>query len=282
MKKIGFIDCYLSNWHANNYPAWIRESCQERGLEYELAYAWAEVEVSPRDGKTTDEWCKENNAVRCNSIEEICEKSDVLFILAPTNPEKHLEYAKTALKYGKRTYIDKTFAPNYAEAAEIFALADQYGTECFSTSALRYGTELDTFENPQKIITTGAGRTPEEYIVHQVEMIVKLLGCNVKALKAQKESDTRVVYDIAFADNKSATAIWDQSLGFTATAINEKGEEDKKAITSPFFKILLDKIIVFFETGEVDFDRAETLTGMKLRERMLVNEGEWEEIAPVV
>ena len=56
MKKIGFIDCYLSNWHANNYPAWIRESCQERGLEYELAYAWAEVEVSPRDNKTTDEW----------------------------------------------------------------------------------------------------------------------------------------------------------------------------------------------------------------------------------
>ena len=117
MKKIGFIDCYLSNWHANNYPAWIRESCEERGLEYELAYAWAEVEVSPRDNKTTDQWCAENNVVRCNSIEEICEKSDVLFILAPTNPEKHLEYAKIALKYGKRTYIDKTFAPNYAEAA---------------------------------------------------------------------------------------------------------------------------------------------------------------------
>ena len=123
MKKIGFIDCYLSNWHANNYPAWIRESCQEHGFEYELAYAWAEVEVSPRDNKTTDEWCAENNVTRCNSIEEICEKSDVLFILAPTNPEKHLEYAKTALKYGKRTYIDKTFAPNYEEAAAIFAIA---------------------------------------------------------------------------------------------------------------------------------------------------------------
>ena len=190
MKKIGFIDCYLSNWHANNYPAWIRESCQERGLEYEVAYAWAEVEVSPRDGKTTDQWCAENNVTRCNSIEEICEKSDVLFILAPTNPEKHLEYAKTALKYGKRTYIDKTFAPNYEEAAAIFAIADEYGTACFSTSALRYGTELDTFENPTKVVTTGAGRTPDEYIVHQVEMIVKLLGCNIKAVKCTKETDT--------------------------------------------------------------------------------------------
>ena len=73
MKKIGFIDLYISEWHANNYPAWIRESCQERGLEYEVAYAWAEVEVSPRDGKTTDQWCAENNVTRCNSIEEICE-----------------------------------------------------------------------------------------------------------------------------------------------------------------------------------------------------------------
>ena len=172
--------------------------------------------------------------------------------------------------------------PNYEEAAAIFAIADQYGTACFSTSALRYGTELDTFKDYNKVVTTGAGRTPDEYIVHQVEMIVKLLGCNIKAVKAQKESDTRIVYEIAFADNKSATAIWDQSLGFTATAINENGEEDKKAINSPFFKILLDKIIVFFETGEVDFDRAETLTGMKLRERMLVNNGEWEEVAPVV
>ena len=25
MKKIGFIDFYLDEWHANNYPAWIRE-----------------------------------------------------------------------------------------------------------------------------------------------------------------------------------------------------------------------------------------------------------------
>ena len=282
MKKIGFIDCFLSNWHANNYPAWIRESCQERGLEYEVAYAWAEVEVSPRDNKTTDQWCTENNVTRCNSIEEICEKSDVLFILAPTNPEKHLEYAKIALKYGKRTYIDKTFAPNYEEAAAIFALADQYGTQCFSTSALRYGTELDTFVNPTKIVTTGAGRTPDEYIVHQVEMIVKLLGCNTKAVKCTKESETRIVYDIAFADGKSATAIWDQSKPFTATSINENGEEDMKAINSPFFKILLDKIVVFFETGEVDFDRVETLTGMKLREYMLANEGEWVEVAPVV
>lgn len=26
MKKIGFIDYFLDEWHANNYPDWIRET----------------------------------------------------------------------------------------------------------------------------------------------------------------------------------------------------------------------------------------------------------------
>ena len=37
MKKLGFIDFFIDEWHANNYPAWIREA--KRGTEFELAYA---------------------------------------------------------------------------------------------------------------------------------------------------------------------------------------------------------------------------------------------------
>ena len=86
MKKIGFIDFYLSEWHANNYPAWIREICARDGLDYEIAYAWAETDVSPRDGKTSEEWCRENGVTLCATVEELCEKSDVLLILAPSDP----------------------------------------------------------------------------------------------------------------------------------------------------------------------------------------------------
>ena len=32
MKKIGFIDYYLSEWHANKYPAWMASICEELGL----------------------------------------------------------------------------------------------------------------------------------------------------------------------------------------------------------------------------------------------------------
>jgi hypothetical protein len=39
MKKIGFVDYYISEWHANNYPKWIEEACKKLGVEYKIAYA---------------------------------------------------------------------------------------------------------------------------------------------------------------------------------------------------------------------------------------------------
>lgn len=101
MKSIGFIDFYISEWHANNYPAWIKEAAGELGFEYEVKYAWAQQYVSPVDGRNTDRWCEAMGVTRCETVEELCEKSDVLIVLAPSNPEKHIELAKMALPYGK-------------------------------------------------------------------------------------------------------------------------------------------------------------------------------------
>ena len=38
--KIGFIDYYLDEWHANNYPEWIKEAS---GGEMTVGYAFAET-----------------------------------------------------------------------------------------------------------------------------------------------------------------------------------------------------------------------------------------------
>ena len=275
MKKIGFIDYYLSEWHANNYPAWIRKACEEMGIEYEVAYAWGEIEVSPRDGVTNAEWCEKNGVALCGSMEEVCEKSDVLLILAPSDPEKHLQYAKTALRYGKPTYIDKTFAPSLREAEEIFALADRYGAPCFSTSALRYASELDRLTEAHNVITTGGGRSAEEYIVHQLEMIVKLLGCDAKAVKSEEQGKQRV-FRVAFENGAMATALYDASFPFAVTVENRASESRSESVTSSFFCVLISRILGFYETGKTDFDRAETLTVMKLRERLLAATDTWE------
>ena len=43
MKKIGFIDYYISEWHANNYPAWMKDACEKLGYEYDHEYTAYEV-----------------------------------------------------------------------------------------------------------------------------------------------------------------------------------------------------------------------------------------------
>ena len=132
-KKIGFVDLYISEWHANNYPAWIKSATKKLALPYEVAYAYAMQDVSPVDGRTTDEWCAAFGVKKCESIDELCEKSDAIIILAPSNPEVHLELAKAVLKHKKTTYIDKTFAPDYKTAKEIYAIGEKYGTPFFSS-----------------------------------------------------------------------------------------------------------------------------------------------------
>lgn len=122
MKKIGFIDYRIDEWHANHYPEWIKNAAEALKLDYTVAYAYAS-ENAP-DGRTTEEWCRDFGVERCHSIDEVCQKSDVLLVLAPSNPETHLGFAKAVLPSGKPTYIDKTFAPDTATALEIFALAE--------------------------------------------------------------------------------------------------------------------------------------------------------------
>ena len=56
MKRIGFVDYYISEWHANNYPAWIEEANEKLGLDYKVAFAWADIDTSPVSGETMDEW----------------------------------------------------------------------------------------------------------------------------------------------------------------------------------------------------------------------------------
>ena len=258
MKKIGFVDYYISEWHANNYPEWIREACTSQGAEMQLAYAWGELDISPIDGRSTDEWCAEMGAERCHTLEELCEKSDVIVILAPSDPEKHLEYAKTVLRYGKLTYIDKTFASSLAEAQQIYALADKYGASIFSSSALRYASELDLCPSPISLDTVGSGSRFEEYIVHQCEMIVKKLGTGAVSLTVTEE-ERGVAVSVNYSDARSASMLWSPNLSFSVKMKDAAGESYFSEITSEFFGGLIADIVSFFGGKKPRFPREETL-----------------------
>lgn len=268
MKKIGFVDYYISEWHANNYPAWIKQANQKLETDYEVAYAWAEQDLSPVYGETTDEWCKKMGVTRCDTIAELCEKSDVIIVLAPSDPEKHLGYAREVLPFRKCTYMDKTFAPDFATAKEIFEIAEKHGTAFFSASALRFADELDTLKGATDLIITGGGGNFAEYIIHTVEMAVKLLDNPVKKVKVENVGEQRVCR--AETENGSnAVIIYSPCEGFSINAKTENGEYTHIDINSEFFVNLIANIIKFFETGILPFDTKQTLEVMRLRTALL-------------
>lgn len=266
MKKIGFVDYYISEWHANSYPAWIKAANEALGTDYEVAYAYAEIDKSPVDGATTDEWCAKYGAEKCDTIEELCEKSDVIMILAPTNPETHLRLAEKVLKFGKRTYIDKTFSPDYETAKKIFAIAKEHGTPFFSTSALRFASELDSYKDIKDIksvVVTGTGSNFPEYIVHIVEMLVKIFPQVPEKLMVEKTGLTNEC-TLLYKGGEKAKLIFSPHYPYTVYADN--GETGlQSAIASDFFPVLLKDIVNFFETGNISFDTNQTLYCMKIR-----------------
>ena len=276
MKKIGLVDYFISEWHANNYPGWIRELCKKENLDYEIAYAYAELDLSPVTGESTDEWCKRMGVQKCLTIDELCEMSDFIIILAPSHPETHLHLAKEVLKHGKRTYIDKTFAPEYETAKEIFRLSDEGGAPIFSTSALRYAEELRGMDSVSNIITTGGGSNLAEYAIHQIEMAVMLLKCAPVSLKLEKQGMQSVIR-VKFEEDKFATMVYSPALPFSICT-SDGNTDEYKEITSDFFAGLMVDVINFFETGKVSFDKAETLNAIKIRGGIISamkKEGEW-------
>ena len=268
MKKIGFIDYRLDEWHANNYPAWIQQANEALGTDYRVAYAWAE-EAEPEGLLSTAAWCEKFGAEPCGSLEELCGKSDVLMILAPSNPEKHLSYAERALQFGKLTYIDKTFAPDAATANRLFELSRQYGATIFSTSALRYAEELKAFKGVHSAFVTGGGRSLEEYCVHQLEMIVCLMGVGARSVVCLGDRD-HAICDITYDGGRGAALIYGANMPYVLDVQRAAGEgSEYAAVKSAFFPALLRDIILFYESGKQPVPEHETMECMRLREAVL-------------
>ena len=266
MKKIGFIDYFLDEWHANNYPEMIRN---ETNGEYQVCYAWAYCEPV-EDGKphiSNAEWAEKFQVELCATMEEVIEKSDVLIVLSPDYPEMHEELCRKPLASGKLTYVDKTFAPDKETAIRIFENADANGTKCYSSSALRFASELDEIntEKIHKIYSEGPG-TLEMYSIHQIEPIVRLM--KVRAKRIMYIGDVlHPSYLIEFEDGRIAQAYHrkDEARSFRITVVNEINEAKHYEIKSNFFGLFIKSLIRFFETGEVPVTHEQTIDVIAVR-----------------
>lgn len=189
-------------------------------------------------------------------------------ILASVNPEKHLKFAETVLKYGKNTYIDKILAPCAEEAKKIFAFGEKYATKFFSTSALRYTEELEGCSNATTVMLKGGGRSFGEYIIHQIEMLVKTMGIGVECVKVYPSGKQKMCV-IKYADGRCGFLEYAPSNPFVFVVEDGEGKEINKNIASPFFVNLLDHILSFFLNGELPFEKAQTIEVIHIRDALL-------------
>ena len=267
MKKIGFIDYYLDEWHANNYPKWFRAA--PRSAEFELGYAWEEKTLS--GGRALEKWCMDYGMTPARSIEEVIEKSDCLCVLAPSNPEVHERLAELPLRAGKPLYIDKPFTVSRASAERIFALAGKYRTPLMSSSALRFSDELISGElrdmKPVLLSTTGGGSSFEEYGIHQLEMMISVMGADVKNLKLTGDRQ-KLSLVLEYANGNIAQASYTPALPFTVVASDGKSTRLYPEMHH-MFENLIAAMMNFFAEGRSIIPQEETVCIASLLEESI-------------
>ena len=261
MKKVGFIDYYLDEWHANNYPNWLKEYS---GGRYEVAYAYGEID-SPLGGISNAAWAEKNGVELCSTIDDVIEKSDVLVVLSPDNPEQHEKLCAKPLMSGKLTYVDKTFAPDAETARRIFDIAEKGNTKLFSTSALRYASEVQELKKGEAIYVSSIGPGVEEnYFIHQFEPIVYLMGPDVKRIM-YTGSINSTSFTLEFSDGRRA--YMNMPRTWSSPQILAVKYEDGfvvKNLESDSFKNFMHAMIKFFDDGIVPVDPQETITLMAI------------------
>ena len=264
MLKIGFIDYYLDEWHANHLPLWIQEKSEETNIPAKVAYAWEEM---PKEGgQTGREWCEKFGVEYLSSREEVIERSDAIVILSPDNAERHEELSREALMSGKPVYIDKTFAPDTAAALRMFELAEKHGTKLCSSSALRCSRNLKPLRADDGIAylsVTGPGKL-ENYAVHQLEMIVYLMGAKPKRVMFTGNPAARqLVIDYGKDRYASMTQMDHLDFALNVTWTDGKGET---VIPGGYFQSFAEDLLVYLNGGSPVAPKEDTLAVIALLE----------------
>ena len=280
MIRIGFVDWYLDEWHANHYPEWIRDPARNPVINgsrrFEVTHAWAAMDKP--DGLTTDAWCETFGVQRVSTVEALVEACDAIVVLAPDHAHKHVELADKPLRSGKPVYVDKTFATGRSEALQLFSLARAHGTPLYSTSALRYAQELQAFreaglsQDKVGLVSTRGPGVMGSYGIHQAEMVVSLMGTGVERALMQGPAEAPT-YVFSFSGGRTAVLQHLPWAGFSVLANGgELGME--AAVEKDFWGPFTDDLLRFFETRQPPVPEAETVEAVTMIEAGLRASGQ--------
>jgi hypothetical protein len=139
-----------------------------------------------------------------DSIEVLLKKVDVV-LLESVDGRPHLEQARPVLAAHKPMFIDKPVAGSLADVVEIYRLAKKYDTPIFSSSALRFGANVQMARNDPKVgaILGCVAYSPCHleshhpdlfwYGIHGVEELFTLMGTGCESVTRVQTKDVDLV-----------------------------------------------------------------------------------------
>lgn len=276
--RIGIVDFQLDNFHANTIMKLLRSELARRG------FLVAGATALDRAGGIA--WCNNRQVAWFDSVAELDAHVDCYMILAPSNPEFHLQLCEQVFPCGKATFVDKTFAPDLTTARQIFQLADVHHVAVQTSSALRYTavqTTVSQLVEPVESLSVWAGgATFAEYGIHPVELVVSCLGGDVLDV-LRLGSGPHFQLLLRFAGERAAMIDFAEGVDAPyAAAITTRSSTKFVPIDlTDLFRDATNAMLDFFATGTSQVDRAESLAVRKILDRMnaLTDDGRFHTLA---
>jgi predicted dehydrogenase len=261
-RRIGFVDLNLENYHANTFLQALRGPLKDRGFT-----------VAGATGTKTAEsraWAEKNHVPFFDTPAALNTAVDFFMILAPSNPEVHLDLCRNVLPFRKPTYVDKTFAPNYATAHQIFTLADKHGTPVQTTSALRYTNVQEEVKKAapaevEHMITWGGGGSFDEYAIHPTELLISVMGHEATTLMRRGTPELSQLL-VGFTHGRTGVinVFPKTNTSFAASFTTAQATRHVEVDAAKMFTNNQAAILDFFASGKPNVDRRESLTVMHL------------------
>ena len=228
----------------------------------DIESSWSRVEGYTRE-------LRERYGVRMlDSIEALCREVDVV-LLESVDGRPHIDQVKPVFVARKPVFIDKPVAGSLRDAIEIFRLAKQSGTPCFSSSSLRYYPGLvalkktDVGEIKGAVSTGPCHLEPHHpdlfwYGVHPAEALYAVLGIGCQQVVRTATPDTDVVTGL-WSNGRVGTLIGIRNAAapYRVTLFGTKAVLDQQP--GGDYGPLVQEIVKFFRTGQPPVPAYETI-----------------------
>jgi predicted dehydrogenase len=213
---------------------------------------------------------KEKHGVEIvDSIDALLGKCDVV-LLESVDGRPHLAQAEPVFRARKPVFIDKPVAGSLADTIAIYRMAEETGTPCFSSSALRFEPAIVALRDAAKVgevvgcDSYGPCELEEHhpdlfwYGVHGVEALFTVMGTGCRSVSRTQTEGTDLAVGV-WEGGRIGTfrGIREGQADFGATAYGTKGIASGRGFAG--YGPLMTEICQFFRTGKPPVSAAETV-----------------------